>query len=402
MSGSLQLANNYSYTMWASNKAQEIAGDGKITATELRNLAASIGNKDGKLSVAELEQAGFSKQDANKIFAQLQKAGFATLNVSFAESRLSAYASSAASTGKAVVNTAVSTGKVVANAAVTTGKTVVNTVVSTGKAVVNTAVATGKVAVNAAVTTGKVVVNTAVATGKVVAHAATTAGKVVANTAVDVGKKVVNTAVTAGKVAADATVTAGKVVAKTAVATAKFTESVVEGVVGVDISRNGVKLTGGGLVGTAASIGKTALDVGGWIVENPGKTALIVGGAVAAGALIVATGGTAALAMAGTVAAKGTLYGGMALGTVMTAKGAVDAGKELAKGNVEGAGHKLGGAVFDGALTFAGGGIANVAKAKTLTNAKAATQLATTARIIDRTSDLSTVATINAQLSEAK
>jgi hypothetical protein len=82
------LEKNYGYTMWASNKAEEVADDGKITKSEIADIAKNCGNKDGKLDENDLVDAGFSHADAKRIFNELKRTGFQEVAVDFEKSLL--------------------------------------------------------------------------------------------------------------------------------------------------------------------------------------------------------------------------------------------------------------------------------------------------------------------------
>jgi hypothetical protein len=303
--GPLNLSGNYGYTMWASNKAQELADDGKLSTADLKNIAATVGNKDGQISAKELEEAGFNAADAKAIFEQLKKTGWKEISVSFDPSMLQKLAkqttqaaNTAVQTTKAFVAT---TGAVVNQAAQKAVNTVKTAVVATGKVIEQTAT---KIA-----TTAKTV---AVATGKVVANAAA---------------KTVETAKT---VAAN--------------------------------TKTFVKATGTGIAHGASHLAHAVTD---FAKEHPVITGAIVVGAAAL--ITVASGGVAGPVAAGMASSVlsgiGTagLVGGGAITAIKTGQSVYFA----AKGDYQKAGEKFGEGLFEAGATFVPGaaikGLAKVA-----------------------------------------
>ncbi|MBC7544528.1 MAG: hypothetical protein H7338_17540 [Candidatus Sericytochromatia bacterium] len=303
MSNTVSLASSTSYTMWASNKAQEVAHDGKISTGELKQIAKEFGTSEKLPDAGVLMKAGFNSEEANNIVKALKVTGWATLGVTFKPSALSQLADAAKVVAKVAINTTVS-------------------------------VATGGL-----VTNGAAQIH---AQAKQFVAAAGVVKEKVGEVYTQVKTKVVATVGDVKVKAAQFRDGAVNTVVKIAKAKAAFDE--------------GVATFGKGVVhGAVHAAEHLAHSTVAFVKSHPViATGILLTAAVV---ITVATGGLGGVAVAG--AASSLLSGigtaGMIAGSVVVAGKAVQTVGELAKGNIEKAGEKFGEGLFEAAVTFAPG-----------------------------------------------
>jgi hypothetical protein len=325
------LEQNYGYTMWASNKAQEVADDGKITKAELTDIAKHSGNEDGRLDENDLVDAGFSRNDAKKIINELRRTGFQEVSVNFERSMLQ---KGVAATGQMANNAVAGTVKAYHQAEAAVGHAVHQVATKVAEVKKEVTAVVGQVKQQAAATY-QAVKKTVGEVKQQVAQTYHQAKTAVVAKAGEVKEGAARLYVQ-GKQQVKAI---GTEIANTAKQVAHNTGEFVTGV------GHGIAHAGSHLVHGVAEFAK----------EHPVITGAVVVGAAAL--ITVATGGVGGPVAAGVASAmlSGLSYGGIALGTAITAVKVGQSAVEGYHGNWEQAGEKFGEGVFEAAVTFAPG-----------------------------------------------
>lgn len=299
----------------ANDTAHARAADGLLTKADLRFIAETFGNKDGKtLSVVKLTQAGFTTADAKAIFAQYR------VHRDLRDIALQTRDSTAAPPpARAVLTTTYADGSVNDTAHARAGKGRLTTddlrfIAATFGNKDGQTLSAGKLT-----QAGFTPADAQAIMGQYHAHQRTLAP-------IDLTRPSVATAPPPAEKGfiesvADATTAFGK----------GFVDGIVDDVV---------------------EIGVAAKD---FAVEHPYVTAAVVVGAAAL--VTVASGGVGGPVAAGVASGilTGLSYTGVAAGTVIAAYKAGDGINDLAHGRYEQAGEKFGGASVEAALTFGPG-----------------------------------------------